>query len=62
QVSLSPDLSCGSVLPRVQVNEYFDFPTTTVRKGNSFYTVMMKFGLPAEDIPTSSFEIVRTDR
>lgn len=62
QVSLSADLSCGSVLPRVQVNEYFDYPTTTVRKGNSFYTVMLKFEVAPEDVATTAYEIVRTDR
>lgn len=62
EVSLSADLSCGSVSPRVLVNEYFDFPATMVRKGNSFYTVMSKFGVAAEDIPTTAYEIVRSDR
>lgn len=62
QVSLSADLSCGSVSTRVLVNEYFDFPATMIRKGNSFYTVMSKFGVEPGDIATTAYEIVRTDR
>eukprot|EP00904_Undaria_pinnatifida_P000569 jgi/Undpi1/10512/HiC_scaffold_29.g12962.m1 len=62
EVSLSADLTCGSVLPRVLGNDNFDYPATTVRKGNSFYTVMSKFGVAEEDVSTTSYEIVRTDR
>lgn len=61
-MSLSADLSCGSVSPRGLTNEYFDFPSTMVRKGNSLYTVMAKFGVATEDIASTPYEIIRTDR
>ncbi|CAM9798516.1 unnamed protein product, partial [Laminaria digitata] len=62
QVSLSPDLCCGAVLPRVLTSELFDSPTTATRKGHSFYVVNAKFGVPEEDRPTTPYEIVRVDR
>ncbi|CAM9436774.1 unnamed protein product [Laminaria digitata] len=62
EVSLSADLSCGFVSPHVLVNEHFDFPATTARKGNSLYTVMSKFEVAPEDVATTPYEIVRTDR
>lgn len=59
---LSADLTCGSVLPRALKSEVFDEPATTVRNGNSLYTVTRKFFVPPEDVATTSYEIIRTDR
>ena len=62
QVALSADLTCGSVLPRALMSEFFDEPATAVLKGNSLYTVTAKFFVAPEDVATTSYEIVRTDR
>lgn len=62
QISLSEDLSCGSVAPRGLTNVLFDTPTTAGRKGNSLYAVNGKFNVAEEDVPTTEFEIVRVDR
>ena len=62
QVSLSADLSCGFVSPRFLYSELFDFPGTTARKGNSLYTLQSKFGVAPEDVATTPYEIIRTDR
>lgn len=62
QISLSPDFTCGSVAPRVLTDPMFDNCTTGMRKGNSLYVVSAKFSTPPEDIPTTSYEIVRVDR
>eukprot|EP00904_Undaria_pinnatifida_P006177 jgi/Undpi1/268/HiC_scaffold_1.g00264.m1 len=62
QVTLSADLSCGAVIPRVLTNELFNNPTTAARKGHSFYVVNAKFGVPEEDRSTTAYEIVRVDR
>ena len=61
QVSLSADLTCGTVV-RTLRNDFFDQPSTAVRKGNSLYVVMFKFDTPTEDTPTTTYEIVRVDR
>lgn len=61
QVSLSADLSCGTVV-RTLKNDLFDQPSTAVRKGNSLYAVMFKIDTPAEDVPTTTYEVVRVDR
>ena len=44
------------------MSEFFDEPATAVRKGNSLYTVTAKFFVAPEDVATTSYEIVRTDR
>lgn len=62
QVSLSEDMTCGSVAPRVLTNPLFDSPTTAMRKGNALYVVSAKFSTPEEEVPTTSYEIVRVDR
>lgn len=62
QVSLSADLSCGSIAPRVLTNSAFQRPTTAMRKGNSLYAVSAKFDVPEEDWPSTSYEIARVDR
>ncbi|CAM9350375.1 unnamed protein product [Ectocarpus fasciculatus] len=62
EVSLAADLSCGSVAPRVLSNPLFNYPTTAMRKGNSLYAVNAKLGVAIEDIPTTTYEIVRVDR
>ncbi|CAM9667174.1 unnamed protein product [Scytosiphon promiscuus] len=62
EVSLSPNATCGSVAPRVLTNPLFDSPTTAMRKGNSLYAVSAKFSTPEEDIPATSYQIVRVDR
>lgn len=61
-MTLSADLSCGAVIPRVLTNELFNNPTTAARKGHSFYVVNAKFGVPEEDRSTTAYEIVRVDR
>lgn len=61
QVSLSTNLSCGTVV-RALENDLFDEPSTAVRKGNSLYAVMFKFFTPAEDVETTAYEVVRVDR
>lgn len=62
QVSLSADFTCGAVAPRALVSELFDDPATGVRKGNFLYVVLSKFGVAADDVATTSYEIVRVDR
>ncbi|CAN0019062.1 unnamed protein product [Ectocarpus sp. 6 AP-2014] len=62
EVSLAADLSCGSLAPRALSNPLFDTQTTAMRKGNSLYAVNAKFGVAAEDVATTAYEIVRVDR
>eukprot|EP00903_Cladosiphon_okamuranus_P016257 g14994.t1 len=62
EVSLSPDLSCGSVVPRSLASPLFDTQSTAMRKGNSLYAVNAKFGTADEDVATTPYEIVRVDR
>ncbi|CAN0371531.1 unnamed protein product [Pylaiella littoralis] len=62
EVSLSADLSCGSIAPRVLKNTRFDRPTTAMRKGNSLYAVNAKFDVAEGDRPNTAYEIVRVDR
>ena len=62
QISLSPDLTCGSVAPRVLTNADFVTPTTAMRKGNSLYVVDAKFSVAAEDVPNTEYSITRLDR
>ena len=62
QVALSSDLSCGSVV-RNLTSEYFDDPSTAMRKGASLYAVNAKFGTTSiNGVATTPFEIVRVDR
>ncbi|CAN0084079.1 unnamed protein product [Hapterophycus canaliculatus] len=61
KVALSSDLSCGTVV-RNFTSDYYDFPATAVRKGNSLYYVNGKFGVAEEDVASTSYEIVRVDR
>lgn len=61
QVSLSANLTCGTVV-RALRNDLFDQPSTTVRKGSSLYAVMFKLDTPDEDVPTTPYESVRVDR
>lgn len=61
-MSLSADLSCGSVAPRALSNPMFDTQTTAMRKGDSLYAVNAKFGVAEEDVDTTAYEIVRVDR
>lgn len=60
QISLSDDLSCGTLSPREIYSEDFDVPTTALRKGNNLYAVNAKFGV--EDPTTTEYEIIRVDR
>ncbi|CAN0166681.1 unnamed protein product [Ectocarpus sp. 6 AP-2014] len=62
EVSLSADLSCGSVATRTLSNPLFDRQTTAMRKGNSLYAVNAKLDVAEEDIATTAYEIVRVDR
>ncbi|CAM9340050.1 unnamed protein product [Ectocarpus sp. 6 AP-2014] len=62
EVSLSADLSCGSVARRALSHPMFDTQTTAMRKGNSLYAVNAKFGVAEEDVDTAAYEIVRVDR
>lgn len=59
---LSPDLSCGFLVPRALKSDLFDVPTTACRKGNSLYAVNAKFGVSEEDRPMTEYEIIRVDR
>ncbi|CAM9700792.1 unnamed protein product [Ascophyllum nodosum] len=62
EVALSSDLSCGSVV-RNLTSEYFDDPSTAMRKGASLYAVNAKFGTTSiNGVATTPFEIVRVDR
>lgn len=62
QVSLSADLSCGSISPRALTNPLLEQATTAMRKGNSLYAVSGKFDVPEEDRPNTTYEIARVDR
>ncbi|CAM9764608.1 unnamed protein product [Ectocarpus sp. 12 AP-2014] len=62
EVSLAANLTCGSLAPRSLSNPLFDTQTTAMRKGNSLYAVNAKFGVAAEDVPATAYEIVRVDR
>ncbi|CAM9696372.1 unnamed protein product [Ectocarpus sp. 13 AM-2016] len=62
EVSLAANLTCGSLAPRSISNPLFDVQTTAMRKGNSLYAVNAKFGVAAEDVPATAYEIVRVDR
>ncbi|CAB1120557.1 unnamed protein product [Ectocarpus sp. CCAP 1310/34] len=62
QVSLSADLSCGSVATRTLSNPLFDRQTTAMPKGNSMYAVNANLDVAEEVITTTAYEIVRVHR
>jgi sugar lactone lactonase YvrE len=57
-VSLSPDLSAGTVGTPIS-SSYFDVPTTAFVFGNSLYAVNAKFNTPP---PGTEYEVVRVPR
>lgn len=57
-VSLSPDLSAGTVGEPI-TSPHFDVPTTAAAFGNSLYAVNAKFGTPREGTP---YEIVKVSQ
>eukprot|EP00752_Nemacystus_decipiens_P005253 g4767.t1 len=61
EVLLSADLSCGTITRRL-VNELFNDPATALRKGNSIWTTISMWSIPADDIATTQFQLVRVDR
>lgn len=62
QISLSPDLSCGSVAQRELKNDLLNNPTKMMRKGNAFYLVNTKFEDANQGLATTPYEIIRVDR
>ena len=62
QVSLSQDLSCGTVVRTFMDDVLDDQPATAVRKGNSLYVIIFRNTTPFEDIPNTPYEIYRVDR
>lgn len=62
QISLSADLSCGSVAQRKLKNDLLNNPTKMMRKGNSFYLVNTKFEDDNQGLATTPYEIIRVDR
>lgn len=57
-VSLSPDLSAGTVGEPI-TSPHFDVPTTAAAFGNSLYAVNAKFGTPQEGTP---YEVVKVSQ
>lgn len=61
QVVLSEDWTCGKAT-RFYESDLLDAPTTAARKNNGIYTVNARLFVPAEEVETANYSVVRIDR